>query len=580
MTIEPPRPTPPAPEAVAQALALLLKAMEDSEPAGDEDGQDIESNMTHLDRLAWRRQVAGETLQRAAQTEAALFRRRRNTLLPIHRLPSELLSAILIKSVDENQVCRMESLQVLAQVAWQWWQTIKSDPQFWAHITPPMGGVELQIRKAGILPLRLGWPTSVDEEYHDAFKDLLQRHAERWTSIDLESGHENPALQVLCTSPFPRLEYLKVCWTSLIMSGVWRFNLANFQNLQEAHLPIVPYLSVSPTPSPPIRLQTLHLNLRSRRPHAPYDLESLESLLRCIPQLINLEVENLYSSRSLPAPADTPLINLPMLRRLRFSNVVSGQERDQIPLLAQIRAPLLERLGLRYQTNTERWSTAVDVGGRTIFDALVTRPHALLGQPEDEPLLSVLRNAGPSASWTVEVAEREVLISAKSSGRGQLDIHCSTKDYVPAYILQPLTGFTLPVDLSIICSRNSAKLAFWDDVLDATPLLLRSFILLDCPDRIAGQVMDRLSTKAPFQISSKPRAPLLEELCFQERLYDEHSWSEGDLRDAVKTMLEKRRNLFTESGELDPPKLVVVGSHGLVFDEVEGRWLDWNGAQS
>lgn len=37
MTSEPPRPAPPAPEAVTQALALLLKAIEDSEPTGDKE---------------------------------------------------------------------------------------------------------------------------------------------------------------------------------------------------------------------------------------------------------------------------------------------------------------------------------------------------------------------------------------------------------------------------------------------------------------------------------------------------------------------------------------------------------------
>lgn len=76
--------------------------------------------MTQLARLAWRRQVAGEALQHAAQTEAALLRRRHNALLPIHRLPLELLSAILINSVDEDLLHRMEALQPLAQVAWRW----------------------------------------------------------------------------------------------------------------------------------------------------------------------------------------------------------------------------------------------------------------------------------------------------------------------------------------------------------------------------------------------------------------------------------------------------------------------------
>ncbi|KAG8941424.1 hypothetical protein FRC04_004217 [Tulasnella sp. 424] len=575
MTSEPPPPAPPAPEVVAQALALVLKAMEDSEPTSVGDGEDIESNMTQLARLAWRRHVAAEAFQLAAQTEAALFCRRRNALLPIHRLPQELLSAILIKSVDENRIHRTEVLQPLAQVAWQWWQTIKSDGRFWTHITPPMGSVELQIRKAGNLPLRLYWPASVkwgDDD--DAVKNLLRQQAERWTSIDVESYRDDVALQVLCTSRFPRLQYLKVHPASWGTSGVQTFNLAAFQNLQEAHLPIVPSFSVSPTSNSPLLLQTLHLDLYSRNPFSAYDLESL---LRYTPQLIELGVRNLDDRTSPPAPVDTTIVNLPMLRRLQFSDVVSATNRDRIPLVAKIRAPLLEKLGLHYPG--QPWARANDIGGRTMFDALVTRPRALLSRSEDAPLYSTLRNACPSASWTVGVLGRDVSITAEGSGRGQLDIYCTTKDYVPEHILQPLTEFTLPIDFNMTCSHDGTNLAFWDDVLDVTPLLLRSFTL-KCRDPIAGQVMNRLSTKAPSLSPTNPRAPLLEKLRFQEQFYDQHSWSKGDLRDAVKTMLEKRRNLFIQGGVLDPPKLIVTGPHGLVFDEAEGRWLDSNDAQS
>ncbi|KAG8941418.1 hypothetical protein FRC04_004211 [Tulasnella sp. 424] len=568
MTAEPPRPASLAPEPVAQALTLLVKAVEESEPASDADGQDIESQMTHLDRLAWRRHVAAEALQLAAQAEAALFRRRRNALLPIHRLPSELLSAILIEAVDKDLVLhKMEVLQLLAQVAWKWWQTIKSDPQFWAHITPPMGGVELQIRKARILPLRLSWPTSVGVQSRDAFKDLLQRHAERWTSMDLESP-EDVVLQVLCTHPFPRLEYLELHPNYMTMGGAWRLNLANFQNLQEAHLPILPYFSISPTSNSSLFLQTLHLNLDFDGSYSSYDLESV---LRYSPQLIELEVEDLNDDTSPPSPVNTPIINLPMLRHLRFSNVVTGEERDKIPLIAQIRAPLLEKFGLRYR-NIGR-DRAIDIGGRTIFDALVTRPRASLNRSEDAPLYSTLRNAGPSASWKVGVGNRRVSITAKDGLEERLDLHCSRKDDIPRYILQPLAMFTLPVDLDLGWWDEDTKLAFWDAVLDATPLL-RSFTL-DCSLQVAEQVMDRLSTKAPSPSSINPRAPLLEKVCFQAdpELSDEDLWAEGDAGEAVKAMLESRRNLFIQGGVLDPPKLVVIEPSGSVFDEVEGRWV-------
>ncbi|KAG8941402.1 hypothetical protein FRC04_004195 [Tulasnella sp. 424] len=325
MTSEPPRPAPPAPEAVAQALDLLLKAMDESNPAGSEEDLAIEFGMAHLDRLAWRHQVAGEALQLAAQTRAALFRRQHNAFIPFNRLPSEVLSAILIEAVDKSQPRRIKALQVLAQVSWQWWQTIKSDPQFWTYITPPREGAELQIRKAGILPLRVYWQFSVGDNDHEALKGLLQLHSARWTGIDLMGPSGNVSLQLLCTSHFPRLKYLKVDSIRGIGTGDWRFNIAQCPNLEEARLPIMPYFPSSVSSSSPAFLRILHLDLDSKNSHPSSDIVSL---LRFTPHLIELEVKNLYHDVSPLSSGDAPIIDLPMLRRLEFANAFLGEENN------------------------------------------------------------------------------------------------------------------------------------------------------------------------------------------------------------------------------------------------------------
>ncbi|KAG8941404.1 hypothetical protein FRC04_004197 [Tulasnella sp. 424] len=305
MTSKPSPPAPPPPKTVDQVLALLLNAMEQGQPGGENiRGEDMESKMNRLDCLASCHQVAGEALQVAAQTRAALFRRQRNALIPINQLPSELLSAILIKSVSDNQPQGIKALQTLAQVAWQWWQTIKSDPNFWTHITPPMERVELQIRKAGILPLRLYWTDD------DAFKDLIQRHARRWTGIQLQHHGKDAGLQALCTNHFPHLKYLRVHPLSypMTMSENWRFNLAQCQNLQEVHLPIMPHLPITPSSNSPIHLRTLHLNFYSAKSYSSYDLESL---LRSTPQLVELKLESLFDDTNPPAPAQGESGNVP-----------------------------------------------------------------------------------------------------------------------------------------------------------------------------------------------------------------------------------------------------------------------------
>ncbi|KAG8939440.1 hypothetical protein FRC04_006587 [Tulasnella sp. 424] len=569
MTNKPSPPAQPPPEIVDQALALLLTAMEQGRQPGDEKLEYMESEMTHLDRLAWRHQVAGEALQMAAQKRATLFRRQRNALTPINRLPPELLSAILITFVNDYpyQLGRIKALQKLAQVAWHWWQTIKSDPQFWTHIAPPMEGVEMQIRKAGILPLRLSWTGDVDGTDGtddtddddctdwDAVGDLVQRHASRWTAIELEDyDGEEAVLQALCTSHFPYLQYLRVnaSKSSTPIGENWRLNLAQCQNLQEVHLPIMPYLPATPSSNPPIHRRTLHLNLRSMESCSSDDLESL---LRLTPQLVELKVKNLLHDTNPPAPFGAPIIDLPNLR------AVTGEEQDWIPLLAQIRAPRLEDLGLRYGSQCV-------VSGQTIFTVLVTWPSASTNQPEDAPLHSLLRNAGPSAAWRVDCYARGLTVGAAGSRSGRLNITLETqhtsRDQLPADILTPIARFGLPVDLEVsFWDSETAELEFWDEVLDATPSL-RTFTLVS-PVEIARQVMNRLSTKVPYSSSTSPRAPHLKKLKFELKDCSAAIWarSKYDVEDAVQTMLDKRREIFIQGGVIDPPKLVVIGAKGL-----------------
>ncbi|KAG8905526.1 hypothetical protein FRC00_013206 [Tulasnella sp. 408] len=157
MTDESSRPAAPPPEAVDQALTILIDAMGQGEP-GDKDSnqESLKPDVNRLDRLAWCYQVASEALQRVAQTRVTRLRRQRNALLPINRLPPELLAGILLESVN-NRRPRIWALQELAQVTWRWWQIVKAEPQFWTYICPPLECVELQIRKAGVLPLHLDW---------------------------------------------------------------------------------------------------------------------------------------------------------------------------------------------------------------------------------------------------------------------------------------------------------------------------------------------------------------------------------------------------------------------------------------
>ncbi|KAG9020510.1 hypothetical protein FS837_008147, partial [Tulasnella sp. UAMH 9824] len=329
MTAESSRPAAPPPETVDQALTILLNAMGQGETGDKDSGQEnLEPDVNHLDRLAWCYQVASEALQLVAQTRVIRLRRQRNALLPINRLPPELLAGILLESIN-NRRPRIWALQELAQVTWRWWQIIKADPQFWTYICPPLESVELQIRKAGILPLHLDWTVRRGSTDPDGFKRLLEDHAERWTSMNFDSYRDGVGLQVLCTKRFPRLIYLRAHQIDDTVDENWKLNFAECQNLQEAYLPIMPYFSASHSSTPPVHLRILHLDLGSMESNSSSDLESL---LHLTPELVSLEVENLYVDATPPSPPDAPIINLPTLRRLGFTNVGGGRGREWIPL--------------------------------------------------------------------------------------------------------------------------------------------------------------------------------------------------------------------------------------------------------
>ncbi|KAG8960893.1 hypothetical protein FRC05_006536 [Tulasnella sp. 425] len=436
----------------------------------------------------------------------------------------------------------------------------------------------------GILPLRLSW-TEDDEDRSDdeddtdwgAVGDLVQDHASRWTSIELELEHydgEEAVLQALCTSHFPHLEYLRVHRSdeALTMGEELRLNLAQCQNLQEVDLPIMPYLPATPSSNSPINLRTLHLNLRSMDSCSS---EDLESLLRLTPQLVELKVENLLNDTNPPAPFDAPIIDLPNLLCLKFVNAVTGDEREWIPLLAQIRAPQLENLNLYYEQEISRTGWSLNIDARVVFTVLATWPSASTNRPEDAPLHSVLRNAGPSAAWRVADLGLRIVVTAKS-GSGSLHITLDSRhpshDQLPGHILAHIAPFGLPVDLNIFFEDDeTVELEFWDEVLDATPSL-RTFEV-GSSGEVARQVMDRLSTKAASSSSADPRAPHLEKLDFQSKVRPSTVWSRSghDEEEAVKTMLDKRREVFIQAGVIDPPKLVVTGVKG--FDEAKSHWL-------
>ncbi|KAG8912346.1 hypothetical protein FRC00_004727, partial [Tulasnella sp. 408] len=238
---------PPRSSVVEKALAMLLESIQEqnlvSATLNDQrDSDSYQSEIERLDCLAEDRILAAESVLLAAKRSATVFLRRRNALVPLHRLPSEILALILLESLDFENGFDQTVLHSLAQVAHRWWEIIKSQPRFWTCVLWPGDNIALSIRKARTLPLQLlnrqAW-NSESTDLQENIKSLLRTHANRWFKISIASywGHIPPLFaEVLELSAFSRLEVLKM----MGVDDVVHVEFGRLERLREAWLSFIP----------------------------------------------------------------------------------------------------------------------------------------------------------------------------------------------------------------------------------------------------------------------------------------------------------------------------------------------------
>ncbi|KIO27007.1 hypothetical protein M407DRAFT_23699 [Tulasnella calospora MUT 4182] len=497
--------------------------------------------------------------------------RRRNALVPLHRLPSEILAIILLESLDPQKAFDQMALRKLAQVAHRWWEIIKSEPQFWTYVVWPGDDVALGIRKAGTLPLQLVIRHSQNlrsKNPKENIGSLLRMHANRWLKISIESfpGH----VPRLVTDAFERSAFsrLEVLHMEGIGYGV-HLEIGHVERLREAWLSFIPCRGHDSKPINPAPLLTnLYLSL-SRQ--ASYPSACLNSFLRHCPNLQELTILDLSKdSDGDNARSQAPsLIPLPALRLLSIKDVSKGDNSTDIPILGLIRCPNLATFDIRYSLG-DRWGVGrIDAAAafRALWASSPLEPDAL-------PMSSVVRNVGDSVYISVVLDTYQVEIRAQNRETDEL----SPMDLVlPAYdldmegfsreILPYLNSFNIPIGVtqSDQFDQGSGR---WSDILDRFQNVT---ILQFCGTKESVQEL----IEALSQPSSLPggglRAPNLETL----RLHDdsrEVSWTmhAHQMAPHIAAMLRKRWELFKASGMLWPSKLWVTVDDYYTFNEDEG----------
>ncbi|KIO23853.1 hypothetical protein M407DRAFT_26715 [Tulasnella calospora MUT 4182] len=261
------------------------------------------------------------------------LQKRRNVRLPIHQLPVELFSAILLYSLPQERVV-MRVLE-LERVSIHWWNQIRGSPQLWAFAEPGRN-LALALERSGNTALQVLHPSqwrSAREAEDFAFR--VGEHAHRWRvlqytgphisflapyledvlpvveTIDLQSSEQRDDLPSLDIVGGPRLRHLKVHNVNLDLTTI-QPSLSNLQTLR-----------IRSPPEPDISWDALHdvLVLCPR----------LEEL--CLARLgINNEDDIGFAADSLI---------LPSMRTIDLFHVGSAV---LSPFLQDARAPLLKKL--------------------------------------------------------------------------------------------------------------------------------------------------------------------------------------------------------------------------------------------
>ncbi|KAG8972325.1 hypothetical protein FRC05_010167 [Tulasnella sp. 425] len=154
------------------------------------------------------------------QTEVKHIRQR-NALLPIHKLPDELLHLIfhllLFTTTGLRRSRYVRRISTLRAVSWWWRDLIDRTPLFWAHISSKDHAdfVSEALERSLNLPLHLRCIGSYTYQRELAFWDKAFAHHHRWESVAIHEP-EGRAIQKYFYFPTPTLK-------NLLLSTTWGY---------------------------------------------------------------------------------------------------------------------------------------------------------------------------------------------------------------------------------------------------------------------------------------------------------------------------------------------------------------------
>ncbi|KAG8891483.1 hypothetical protein FRC01_014672 [Tulasnella sp. 417] len=260
-------------------------------------------------------------------------------MLPIHRLPTELFTSILLIDLGDvlvRQHARKQRLWQFALVASKWWKTVSQSPMFWTDIVFTLDDPHLYLRKSQNALLNIACVGFHREA--EGFMEVVATAAHRWKSIALLStAGQDLAWQL--RNQMPEL-------TDMRISARVRTEFPGVHTalLQLQDMPKLKHLCLDHVDLQweNVKLGHLHsLQLANIEATAP-SLDQLLAILRSSPDLEQLALSNIRFTTDRGPPLQTR-IRLPRLKSLQLTTL----PREILELLvATIESPHLTAVKL------------------------------------------------------------------------------------------------------------------------------------------------------------------------------------------------------------------------------------------
>ncbi|KAG8928739.1 hypothetical protein FRC01_005415 [Tulasnella sp. 417] len=181
-------------------------------------------------------------IRNAASPTKVLERRSHNDLLPIHRLPPELLCAVIEYTYTEGSYKHLFALRSICKL---WMEIVDSMPQLWAQIAVHHGADLLSeiLRKSTTHPLDVSCKEDVirsDLDFKEQVAIFLQHvgpSAGRWRSLRYTARMDAPHQRILGL-PLHNLETLTVKISGNSVKYPDDLNAPRLRNLDVTRLPL------------------------------------------------------------------------------------------------------------------------------------------------------------------------------------------------------------------------------------------------------------------------------------------------------------------------------------------------------